>query len=619
MEQTETLGQKALFKSCRRLRKEGRSQESVTRLVQALRSGRLDPEGVLQAGRLIDTHDATTAERGPCRVRLLGQCTTSWLVPALTATAAGRGATLSVTEEDYDNVLQGLMSVDETVQAIVLVPWHQRLFGTTDRDDATRVRDELEFWQQAWQLAAKHSGARLIQVGYDCMDPGAMGYQLGGSTGGDVDLVRRLNHRLRQQLPAGAYFVDLEQVAGHMGRERFYDPRRYFWTKQPFSDAGAAVLAKHLWAGIRATLTGPKKVLILDLDNTLWGGVVGETGPFGLQLGESPDGEAYRDFQRYVQGLAQRGCLLAVCSKNNPEDAREPFEKNPDMVLTLDDFAAFEAGWEPKAAVIERIAAELRLGLDSFVFFDDEPAEREQVRQALPEVEVVEVPPDPADYRRALIDGLWFESTRITADDQLRTSQYRGETQRERSRAACHSIEDYLTSLHMLGDVRQVEEADLDRVVQLIGKTNQFNLTTRRHTRDEVIAILKRPGSIGLTLRMTDRFGDYGLVSVILGMLDPDDANKILRIDTWLMSCRVIGRSAEQFFFNALLEQARTLNYSGIGAEYIPSAKNKLVQNLYDELGFARLSRIGDPVLYDLDLATAAAARTFVQGGSVRQ
>jgi len=619
MEQTETRGQKALFRSCRQLRKEGRTQESVNRLVQALRAGRLDSEGVLQAGRLLDTQDLTPAER-PCRVQLLGQCTTAWLAPALTATAAGRGATLSVTEEDYDNVLQGLMSVDESVQTIVLLPWNQRLFGTIDRDDQTRVLDELQFWQQAWQLAAKHSNARLIQVGYDYMDPGPMGYQLGGAVGGDVDLVRRLNHHLREQLPAGAYFVDLEQISGNMGRAQFYDPRRYFWTRQPFSDEGATVLAKHLWAGIRATLTGPKKVLVLDLDNTLWGGVVGETGPFGLQLRESPDGEAYRDFQCYLQGLARRGCLLAVCSKNNPEDAREPFEKNPDMVLALDDFVAFEASWEPKATVIERIAAELRLGLDSFVFFDDEPAEREQVRQALPEVEVVDVPPDAADFRRTLVDGLWFESVQVTTEDQLRTSQYRGEKQRELSRATCHSIDDYLASLDMNGEVRPIDEADLDRAVQLMGKTNQFNLTSRRHSRDEVMALMKLPESIGLTLRMTDRFGDYGLVSVILGVQDSDDAKKTLRIDSWLMSCRVIGRSAEHFFFNALLEHARSLHYSKIISEYIPSGKNKLVQNLYDELGFTRrMCTGGDSIVYELDLKSAVAARSFVQGGDFRQ
>jgi FkbH-like protein len=208
----------------------------------------------------------------------------------------------------------------------------------------------------------------------------------------------------------------------------------------------------------------------------------------------------------------------------------------------------------------------------------------------------------------------------VTTEDQLRTSQYRGEKQRELSRSTCHSIDDYLASLNMNGDVRRIDEADLDRAVQLMGKTNQFNLTSRRHSRDEVIALMKLPESIGLTLRMTDRFGDYGLISVILGVQDSDDAKKTLRIDSWLMSCRMIGRSAEHFFFNALLEQARSLHYSKIVSEYMPSGKNKLVQNLCDELGFTRrMCTGGDSIVYELDLKSAVAARSFVQGGDVRQ
>ena len=202
----------------------------------------------------------------------------------------------------------------------------------------------------------------------------------------------RVNEALRANLPAGSFFVDLEQVAGMIGRERFYDPRRYFWTKQPFSEAGTVRLAEHIWAGIRAVTTGPKKVLVVDLDNTLWGGVVGEKGPLGIEFGDSPEGEAYRALQKYLKGLAARGIVLAVASKNNAEDAREPFEKNPDMILGLDDFAAFEAGWGPKGQALERIAQTLNLGLDSLVFLDDNPAEGEQVRQAVPEVSVVEPP-----------------------------------------------------------------------------------------------------------------------------------------------------------------------------------------------------------------------------------
>jgi len=609
----EPFDQKALFKDVRGLRKAGREGEAVERLVEALRRARLDAEGVLHAGRLLDRAEEA-AEADVPRVRVLGQCTTSWLVPALRATAAARRSPLRVEEEDYDNVLQGLLSQGGGVDAVVLVPWNQRLLGAGERTAAERVADEVGFWREAWSIAARGGGTRIVQVGYDCADPGASGHHLGGEPGGDLDLVRRVNRALREHLPAGAYFVDLEQVAGQLGRDRFYDGRRYFWTRQPFSEAGGELLARHLFAGVRATLCGPKKVLVLDLDDTLWGGVVGETGARGIEISETPAGEAHRDFQRYVKALAARGVLLAVCSKNNPDDAREPFEKNEEMLLGLADFAAFEASWEPKAGVIERIAAELRLGLDSFVFFDDSPAEREQVRQALPDVEVVDVPADPAEYRRALAASLFFEAAQVTAEDAARTRQYAEEALRARSRSAGGSIEGYLASLEMQGEVTTIAGPDLDRVVQLIGKTNQFNLTTRRHTREEVVGLLDRPRSIGLCLRMRDRFGDYGLVSVLLGVQHEEDADA-LRLDTWLMSCRVIGRSAEHFLWNALLERARALGYERLVGEYVPTAKNAQVGDLFERLGCARrapASGAGAGALFDLRLADAGDARTFV-------
>jgi FkbH-like protein len=288
------------------------------------------------------------------------------------------------------------------------------------------------------------------------------------------------------------------------------------------------------------------------------------------------------------------------------------------MLLSLSDFAAFEAGWEPKAAALERIAAALRVGLDSFVFFDDEPAEREQIRQALPEVEVVEVPEDPSEYKRSLIAGLWFEAVQVTSEDQQRTEHYRSEHHRVRARSGSASIEDYLTSLAMRAHAEPIDENNLDRVVQLIGKTNQFNLTTRRHGRDEVRAMLADADSIGLALRMSDRFGDYGLVSVILGVKEADSVHPTLRIDSWLMSCRVIGRTAEHFLFDVLLNRARELGYSRLIGEFRPTPKNAQVGDLYDRLDFARRpDSPAESTLYDLDLASASTVANFVQPAHV--
>ena len=491
-----------------------------------------------------------------------------------------------------------------------MLPWNQRLLGGPG-DPQERVDAELSFWQQAWGLASGRLGARVLQVGYDWVIPGAQGHHLAGRPEGVVGLVNALNGRLRAELPPGAYFLDLDQVSGTMGRSSFYDMRRYYWTKQPFGESGCVELARHLWAGIRALTTGPKKVLVLDLDNTLWGGVVGETGPLGVALGESADGDAYRAFQKHAKELASRGVVLALASKNNLKDALEPFEKNREMVLTLEDVAAYEINWEPKGTTIARLAATLNLGLDSFVFFDDNPAEREQVLQALPEVEVVDVPEDPSEYVRALQAGLWFETTGLTEEDAMRAAQYAVERQRRELEQSATSMDDYLRSLEMVADVREIDEGDLQRVVQLLSKTNQFNLTTRRHAREDVLGLLDRPGSIGMTVRVRDKFGDHGLVAVLIGVPEGVDA---LKVDTWLMSCRVIGRTVEQFCFRALWERARALGHRRIIGEYVPSAKNALVVDLYDTLGLRRIE--GAPkngVLYEADLVGAEPPPTFVR------
>ena len=420
---------------------------------------------------------------------------------------------------------------------------------------AERVEDELAFWRHAWDAAAR-MGARVLQLGYDWMTPGAGGYGLAGEPGGPVDLARAATAAIRQHRPPGSYFLDLEMVSGMMGREAFYDPRRYYWTKQPFSERGTIRLAEHLFAGVRALTTGPKKVLVLDLDNTLWGGVVGETGPLGVALGESPDGEAYRAFQKHAKALSRRGIVLAVASKNNEADGREPFEKNPEMVLGLDDIAAAEINWEPKGTTIRRIAEALSLGLDSFVFFDDNPAEGEQVRQAIPEVAVVEVPAEPAEYIRALEAGLWFETAALTEADAARAEQYAVERKRRELQQTAGTMEDYLRSLEMRADVRRDRRGRPDAGGAAPGQDQPVQPDDAAALPRGRAAAVSAPDAIGVTVRVEDRFGDHGLIGVLIAVPAEEDPRS-LRVDTWLMSCRVIGRTVEEFFVVELLERAR--------------------------------------------------------------
>jgi FkbH-like protein len=614
----QSLDPKTALKTARMLRKEGRPEAALSSLFEVLRRDLLGAEDFDKAGRFIlKSLEDLDQESINLRVLILGQCTVTWLRSSLAAAAWARNVILTVAEGEYDNIFQDLnrLSADQAeFDIVVLVPWNQRLMSGDRRTVEDRVGDEIAFWSPCWDIVKDQLGAKLIQVGYDFMTPGADGYFIGGKSGGGLDLIRQMNAAFLSNLPNGAYLVDLERASGEMGRQRFYNFRRYFWTKQPFSENGTKRLAEHIFAGIRTLTTGPKKVLVLDLDNTLWGGVVGELGPYDIALGESPDGEAYRGFQEHVKALTRQGTLLAVCSKNNPEDAREPFDKNPDMVLKLSDIAAFEAGWDFKTDMIERIAGTLNLGMDSFVYFDDHPAEREQVRSALPQIEVVDVSSDPSDYISDLNRGLWFETLSLTPDDRKRAQQYRVEGQRKQLKQTIKSADDYLSSLDMVGDVRALEQPDMQRVAQLLAKTNQFNLTTRRHSLHDVQTFLKQKDIVALTLRVQDRFGEYGLIGLVIGLPQKNKTEPTVHLDTWLMSCRVIGRSVEQYMFRKLIALAKAAGYKKMTADYIPTQKNQLVAGFYEKLGFSVVSRDPDKtVRYELLLDDPILPKTFVR------
>lgn len=563
----------SILRQTRALRKEGRHAEAMDQVIDAMRRG-LTPGEVEGVGRRIrgDLAAGHLEASGP-RVLVLGQITTDWLRSMLQAHLWSRGLRSVVEDRDYDQVVQSLAALKPgEADVVVLLPWYTRVLADPE--------GEVGLWADAADRV-RELGATPVVVGFDLPGPGADGF-LRSSGSGAVAQVRQANMALRAALD-GHCMVDLEQVAGAVGRRSFYDPRQYAWTRQPFSEAGAEWLARHLAATVVANTVGPKKVLVLDCDHTLWGGVVGELGALGVELGDSPAGMAFRTFQQYCAALGQRGVLLTVCTKNNPDDARGPFEQHPDMVLKLDDLAAFEAGWGRKSEAIARMAKELRLGLDSFVFVDDNPVERAEVRQALPEVSVVELPTEAARYVEALEDSLLFETVRLTDADRARAKQYRVERVRRESRQRFESPDAWLASLEMRGEVRVLDDADMARTVQLLGKTNQFNLTTRRHGEPFLRQLQQEPDALTLTLRLADRYGDHGLVGVVLGRRH--DAGT-LHLDTWLMSCRVIGRSAEAFVLAEVCRRAAALGYTHLLGEYIATAKNAPVADLYPRLGF---------------------------------
>ena len=350
---------------------------------------------------------------------------------------------------------------------------------------------------------------------------------------------------------------------------------------------------------------------MLDLDNTVWGGVIGDDGMEGIVLGQgSPLGEAYSAFQDYARELSRRGVILAVCSKNDEANALEPFEKHPDMVLRRGDIASFVANWSDKAGNIRAIAEELNIGLDSLVFIDDNPFERNLVRQELPMVAVPEVSDDPVGFPIALSGAGYFEGLSVTDEDRERTSQYQGNKARDALKASATDLAGYLRGLEMRLVVKRFDRIGLQRIVQLINKSNQFNLTTRRYTDEDVIAVMADPDAFGLQLRLLDRFGDNGVIAIVIGRLQ---ANKDLLIDTWLMSCRVLGRQVEPTTLNLIAAEASRLGARRLVGEYIPTKKNGMVKDHYARLGFTVMETDasgGSRAM--LDLAGFVPAETFI-------
>ncbi len=315
------------------------------------------------------------------------------------------------------------------------------------------------------------------------------------------------------------------------------------------------------------------------------------TGSRACSSGEGATGEAFVGFQRYLLQLKERGILLAVCSKNNDRDAREVFEKHPAMVLGLEDIACFVASWDPKPEQVRRVARELNLGLDALVFVDDNPAEADAIRQLAPEVAVVRLPSDPAEYVQTLAAMPLFESASFTPEDSERTAHYRARSEARQLEESARSVEEFLASLRMEATLAEFDDVDMPRIAQLVAKTNQFNLTARRHSQAALESFRDDPAVVTMSARLRDRFADHGLIAVLVAEQRDDS----LVIDTWLMSCRVIGRDLEQAMLNELAGLARARGCKTLRGIYVPSARNQLVADLYQRLGFSPATdEVGD-------------------------
>ena len=541
------------------------------------------------------------------RLALLGSCTLNHLVPSIQVAAMRRNMWVEVFLGDYGQYRADLAHSEElrafAPQSILLSLDARHLVASLMAAGAQHgVERALGSVTDVWDFA-RSLGAQIIQQDAIPVFPPLLGgneHRLGWSP---RTLVRRFNELLPAEADrAGVDVLSLARSIEHDGIAQWYDPGLWHRSKQEVHPGAAPVYGDLVARSLMARAGRSAKCMVLDLDNTLWGGVVGDDGLHGIVLGQgNPVGEAHLALQKYASDLSRRGIILAVCSKNDEHNALEPFDKLAEMILKRGDIACFVANWQDKPANLRHIAQTLNIGLDSLVFVDDNPFERNIVRRELPMVEIPELGEDPSYYVQTIADGGYFESVGVTADDEARGAQYQANAEREAVRASSTDLNAYLQSLDMKLWYRPIDKISLARVTQLINKSNQFNLTTRRYSEAEVEELIDNPAAISLQLRLVDSFGDNGMISVVICRPGDDGCAEI---DTWLMSCRVLGRGVEAAALNLLVAQARTDGVRRLIGRYLPTAKNKMVADHYAKLGFTEVDRGDDGrSVWSLDLS----------------
>jgi FkbH-like protein len=550
----------------------------------------------------------------PVRLAILGSSTLAHLHPALRIAALRRGIWLTSYECHYDQYMQELTDPQSDLfkfkpnAVLFAFDAHHLMRGVDPAADSARaeasIQEILTLLKDCWKLARDAFRCPIIQQTVMPIFPPLLGSNEHRLPGSRHRVTAAVNAALRPLSDEfGIDLLSIDTRAAIDGMDRWHNLVLWHRAKQEVGPTATPLYGDLAVRLLAAKQGRSAKCLVLDLDNTLWGGVIGDDGLEGVVLGQgSAAGEAFVAFQSYARDLAKRGIILAVCSKNDEANALSPFEQHPEMVLKRADIACFVANWQDKATNIRNIAQQLNIGLDSLVFVDDNPFERNLVRTELPMVAVPEVTDDPALFSHCLVDAGYFESLSITDEDRERTQLYQANAERDTLQASSTDLPSYLRNLQMDLLWRPFDKIGLQRTVQLINKTNQFNLTTQRYTEEDVQAVMQDPKAFGLQLRLIDRFGDNGIIAVVIGRMRDD---KDLFVDTWLMSCRVLGRQVEEATLRVIAGEARRLGARRIIGEFKPTAKNAMVKNHYAKLGFSPLSADADGNKRDvLDLET---------------
>lgn len=545
----------------------------------------------------IKTHSSALDELQPFKLAILSNSTTDFIVPAVIASAARHGVALEVIQPSYDQVGQEALDPESKVNsakpnAVLFALDYRSLPLKASPGDAQTSRKTLEtvlnYLRSLSSGIKKNSNAICIFQTFAAPTESVFG-SLDRSLPGTLrNLLSNVNEELANScLTSGDLLFDVAALAETVGLADWHDTQIWNMGRFAFAHELVPLYADHV-ARILAAMRGKsRRVLVLDLDNTVWGGTVGDDGLQGIKIGQGdPIGEAHLAVQQLALDLRARGIVLAVCSKNSDEIARAPFQKRSEMLLKLDDIAVFQANWNDKATNIQAIASELSLGLDAMVFLDDNPAERGLVRALLPQVATPELPNEVAYYARTLAAAGYFETVAFVTEDLTRADYYQQNAKRANLHKLADGVDDYLASLDMTITFRPFDAFGRARIVQLINKSNQFNLTTRRYSSSEVLAAEADPNIFTLQAQLADIFGDNGIISVVICRPNGPDT---WDIDTWLMSCRVLGRKVEHMILQEILQRARASGIRRLAGTYVPTGRNKLVVDHYAKLGFAKV------------------------------
>lgn len=570
-----------------------------------------------QIAKIVPAIADNAAKAGFTRLKLglVGSHTLDYAAQAIIGSGLRHGLLIEIVRADYGQVMQSVLDPQSTIGRAgvdaVLVSLDPAMLGLAGArlgpgEAEAAVEDAIR------QCAALYGGIRntiratvVAQTLPLPSNPLFGGYDA-RVAGSPRAMIEAFNRRLATEVvQSGDLLVDVAFAATAYGLDRWHDPRGWHSAKVPMALEALPLYADHVARLLGAARGKARKCLVLDLDNTVWGGIIGDDGLEGIKIGQgNAQGEAHLAIQALALDLRQRGVILAVCSKNEDANARLPFREHADMLLREEHIAAFVANWTDKATNLREIARMLNIGTDALVFLDDNPAERAIIRAELPEVAVPEVGDDASLYPGLLARAGYFEAIAFGDEDRQRAEMYRANAERQSAAAVVTNLAEYLASLEMVLTAIPFDAQGRSRIAQLTNKSNQFNLTTRRYGEDKIAAFENDPAKFTLQVRLADKFGDNGMIAVIIF----DKGTDAWECDTWLMSCRVLGRRVEEAVLAIVAEAARSAGAKSLKGSYLPTPKNGLVELHFDKLGFARISAESDgSTRWQLDLSDYAA------------